>query len=446
MHRILDDVPSPVVGEPEMVAVDDSPSRMRRIPGSRMFEIREALAVYRRDHPGGEVFDASQGDGGASLPGVPPAILEEAFRLLAEHGTGYDKPFGTEIFRRAVVEDYWGLDAATGWGPANVIACQGGRDALEKAYSAAIALGHGRLGDFVVVSRVPWISYNWGPYAVGANVLRAPGAEADAWQLTPEGIAACVRAAAAMGGRKVAALVVTSPDNPTGRTLSEERQLELAAAAFGAGIPFVIFDWIYHRVTDGEPHDLNGFLRALGPADRERCIFLDGLTKSLGASNIRNAHLLASEEVIRWISSRASHAVIPSFFSQAVAIAAYRAGYEHAAAPIVGPTNASRKVMGKFLAARGIRHILGKGYYAFLDVGPWLDRAGLADSAELGTILAERFGLAVVPGVYFSEFGRRWIRFSYALPPERTAAAAARLREALEALGTAKPGGGVAGP
>ncbi len=432
---VPDHVPVAVVEPGEMVSVDPSPSRMRPIPGSRMFEIRDALAVYREAHPGGTVFDASQGDGGASLPGVAGEVMEQAWQLQVEHGTGYDKPFGTEMFRRAVVEDYWRLDAATGWGPTNVIACQGGRDALEKAYGAILALGHGRWGDFVVVSRVPWISYNWGPYAVGANVMLAPGSESAAWELTPEGIEACVEAAARMEGRKVAAVVITSPDNPTGRTLTPGRQLELARAAFRAGIPFVVFDWIYHRVTDGEPHDLNAFLGSLEPAERERCIFLDGITKSLGASNIRNAHLVASERVVRFIQSRASHAVIPSFFSQAVAVAAYRMGFDAAARNIVEPTNGSRRALGAFLAGKGLRHVLGKGYYAFIDVGPWIDAAGLADSAALGTILAERHGLAVVPGVYFSRWGARWIRFSYALPPEETAAAAERLWVALEDLG-----------
>jgi len=52
----------------------------------------------------------------------------------------------------------------------------------------------------------------------------------------------------------------------------------------------------------------------------------------------------------------------------------------------------------------------------------------------VGTYLAERFGLAVVPGVYFSVFGGRWIRFSYALPPHKTARAAARLKEGLASL------------
>jgi aspartate/methionine/tyrosine aminotransferase len=428
------DGPELVVTHEQLTALDGSPSTMSNIPGSRMFEIKEALAVYRANNPDGDMFDASQGDGGASLPGVPAEILEQAHAIQMDHGTGYDKPFGTVMFREAVVEDYWNLDSATGWGPLNVIACQGGRDALVKAYDAVQFLGHGRHGDFVVTSRVPWISYNWGPYHVGANVMLAPGSEADSWTVTADGVAACVERAAGLDGRKVAMLVITSPDNPTGRTVPLSEQIALARAAFAAGVPYVLFDWIYHRVTDGEAHDLNEFLLAFEPEHRERCIVLDGLTKSLGASNIRNAHLVASESVVKFIQSRASHAVIPSFHSQAVAIAAYRMGFDKAAESIVGPTNESRAVVSEFLEREGIRHILGKGYYAFMDMGPWLDRAGMADSAEMGTVLAEQFGLAVVPGVYFSQFGSRWIRFSYATPPETTQGAAERLKTALESM------------
>jgi aspartate/methionine/tyrosine aminotransferase len=407
---------------------------MLPIPGSRMFEINDALKIFTASNPDGTTFDASQGDGGASLPGVPEEVLDAAHELQKEHGTGYDKPFGTQVFREAVVEDYWGLDAETGWGTTNVIATQGGRDALEKAYQAVQFLGHGRRGDFVITSRVPWISYNWGPYGVGANVMLAPGREDDAWTLTPEAIGACVDYGRSCDGRKVALLVITSPDNPTGRSQSLDHQLELARSAFRHGVPFVLFDWIYHRVTSDKPHDLNRFLRALDTDERERCIILDGLTKSLGASNIRNAHLIASESVVKFIQSRASHAVIPSFHSQAVAIAAYRMGFDRAAATIIEPTNQSRVVMADFLEEREIRHILGNGYYAFLDMGPWLDRAGMKDTAQLGSVLAERFGLAVVPGVYFSDFGGRWIRFSYALPPETTRGATQRLWEALSSL------------
>jgi aspartate aminotransferase len=429
-----DDGPVPVVEQGRLAGVDGSLSTMQPIPGSRMFEIRDALAVYRHAAGAAETFDASQGDGGASLPGVPLEVLDEAHRLQVDHGSAYDQPFGCEPFRRAVVEDYWRLDATTGWGPANVLAAQGGRDALVKAYDAILSLGFGRRGDFIVVSRVPWISYNWGPYSVGANVMLAPGEEAAGWPLTPAGVEACVERAASVDGRKVAALVVTSPDNPTGRTEREEGQVALARAALAAGVPFVLFDWMYHRVSDEAPFDLNRVLAALTSEERERCLFLDGITKSLGGSNIRNAHLLGSTKVIKFIQNRASHTVIPSFHSQAVAMAAYRMGFTSVCAGIVGPTNDSRRLLRAFLAEQGIRHVLGQGYYAFLDLGPWIDRAGMADSAAIGAYLAERHGLAVVPGVYFSRFGARWIRFSYALPPDRTSRAAERLAEALAAL------------
>ncbi len=86
-------------------------------------------------------------------------------QLQIEHGTAYDMPFGTDAYRKSVIEQYWKLDASSGWGPANVLGTAGGRDALIKAYQAMLALGHGRQGDLIMVSRVPWISYNWGPTA-----------------------------------------------------------------------------------------------------------------------------------------------------------------------------------------------------------------------------------------------------------------------------------------
>jgi len=147
--------------------------------------------------------------------------------------------------------------------------------------------------------------------------------------------------------------------------------------------------------------------------------------------------------VIKFIVARASHAVIPSYYSLAVAQAAYEIGFREAAATIIEPTNESRRVLGAFLA-----DIIGKGYYAFINVGQWLKAKGWKDSEPFGQYLAEEHGLAVVPGAYFSEYGGLavvpgayfseyggdWIRFSYATPPDRTLGAAERLVEGLGAL------------
>jgi aspartate aminotransferase len=425
--------PVTVVPLENLVPVSGHLQNMLDIPPSRMFLINKSLAVYKNRCPQSPTYDASQGDGGASLPGVPEELLVKALELQRGHGSAYDMPYGTDEFRRVVVEKYWKLDADSGLGPANVLAAVGGRDALMKAYTAMLALGHGRAGDMLVVSRVPWISYNWGPYGIGANVLLAPGRPEDGWAYTEDGLKECAAYAASLG-RKIAGLIITNPDNPTGNNLSVDRQIELGKIALRLGAAFVLYDWMYHYVTDDRPMDLNSFIKAFDPEERARLMFLDGITKSLGASNVRNCHLIASEKVVKWIAARASHTVIPSYYSMAVAMAAYAMGYDKASRSIVEPTNASRRVLGQFIRDNSLTAILGQGYYAFLNVGKWLREKDMKDSEPLGQYLAEQHGVAIVPGAFFSVYGGDWVRFSYATPPDKTLGAAGRLMEGLDAL------------
>lgn len=428
------DTPEFVVPAGNRIPVSGYPTEMAAIPPSRMFLIREGLKKYKevagQDAP---TFDASQGDGGASLPGVPVELLNRAHELQVKHGTAYDQPWGTVQFRKAAAEKYWGLKAETGWGPENIVFVQGGRDGLQKAYGAMVSLGYGEIGDALVVSRVPWISYNWGPYAVGLNVLLAPGQPEAGWRYTPEAIKTCAEYAA-REGRKIAGLVITSPDNPTGRTIPLDEQIMLARTALESGVAFVLFDWIYHWVTDSGSSDINTVLLAFPPEQRDRLIFLDGITKSLGASNIRSAHIVAGKKVCDFITSQASHGVLPAYYSQAVAIAAYEMGFAEAAAPIIEPIKQSRQVMRRELAAQGVRHIIGDGYYAFIDCSPYIQAGNLKDSEEVMTHLVEKFGVAVVAGAYFSPAGADWVRFSYALTPEQTEKTVKRFFEGLNAL------------
>lgn len=419
------------VNDEYLIAPSNYPETMQTIPTSKMFVVKQALKKYLADNPESVAYDASQGDGGKSLTGVPHEWLDRANEYQKATGTGYDTPAGHARFRQIVAEHYWQL--GHGWGPNNVLAAQGGRDALMKAYGAMVFLGTGRVGDALVTSAVPWISYNWGPYVGGLNVLRAVGDAANGWVYTEDGLVETVTFAK-NSGREVAGLVITSPDNPTGRVIPLEDQITLTHKALELGVKYVLFDWIYHYVTDGEPNDINVVLEAFSPEQRNQLMFLDGLTKSLGASNIRSAHLVAGEAVIKMITSHASHGVIPSYYSQAVAMAAYENGYREAAKSTIEPTNASREVLRAFLDANDYEYVIGSGYYAFIKVEEFMQKAGIESSEALGQTLAEQHGVAVVPGVFFSPTGNHWIRFSYALPPERTQATVERLHEGLHAI------------
>ena len=126
--------------------------------------------------------------------------------------------------------------------------------------------------------------------------------------------------------------------------------------------------------------------------------------------------------------------MIPSFYAQAVAIAAYQMGFEKACEGIIRPTSESRKVLRTALENSDLPFIMGDGYYAFIDCTAYIEAGGLADSEELLKHLGENHGLAIVPGIYFSDAGANWMRFSYALTPDYTQGAVERLFEGLRAL------------
>jgi len=398
-----------------------------RIPQSQMFLIRESFRAYQTSNPEKVTYDSSQGDGGSSLPGVPAEILEAAYKILVDNGTGYGAPVGTEAYRRSVIEDYWQINTNYDITPHNVVACCGGRDALLKAYVATQDLSDTR-GGFVLVSQVPWISYKWGPYSVGSNILCAKGDVKDNWVLTPEAISDAVEYAH-LRGRQISCMIITSPDNPTGRYMTLEQQAELIKYAFSEGIPYALCDWIYHWVSERGPYDLNLFLNMFTKDERERIIVLDGLTKSLGGSNIRNAHLIASQEVCAYIRQQASHGVIPGFYGEAVAMAAYKGGFKKATQGIIEPINESRNIIKNFVDKHGIRVIIDQGYYAFLEVKDWIEKKNMKNSAELGVWLARQHGVAIIPGYYFHSCATDWIRFSYALQPDEALRNISRIYE-----------------
>lgn len=404
------------------------------VPSSRMFVMGDALQEYKRKHGADAIiYDMADGDTGKSLPGVPAAVFRQAMEIQERIGSGYSAPSGSQLFRESATRDYWKLDKSTGWGPENIVFVQGGRDGLAKAYDAVLILSEARYGDMIITPRIPWMSYLWGPISAGLNTIIAPGSHENKWKITAKGLEDAFRLAESAGTRALCP-IITSPDNPTGSYYSLDEQIDLAKAALAVGYSFVLLDWTYHWFASSGPFDLNRFLSAFKPEQREKLIILDSLTKSLGASNIRSAHLLCGKQVAKYIIMRSSHAVIPSFFAQAVAIAAYQTGFALASAAITEPTKQSRVALRSRLEQTNIPFICDEGCYAFLDLSSYIAAANMGDSEDLVLYLASNYGVAVVSGGYFSHSASNWVRFTYAHPPDVTIAAFERLMEGLNAL------------
>lgn len=425
----------------------------RSLPPSQMFLIKGGLEVYRRDHPGRSVFDASQGDGGASLGGIASVELCDALSrfLPSVHATAYGTPQGDVRVRKAIFANFYGLTADSGLTPDHVVLTDGGRDALSKWYQA-IQLMTGMTGECLLVSAAPWISYGHAAYLSGFNLLCAPAADSS-FKITKQSLQQSIEFARGQDYR-VRALIITTPDNPTGTFYTQQEVIELIEEATDAGVMFILVDLMYQVVIDSvlTRYDVPAILAALSTEARRRVVFMDGLTKSAGASNVRHAHLVCGDKrFAQYMTAIASHTVLPNVLGEAAAYEVYGSEQpdQHPwIRRIVEPTARSRALFRARMTGLHYRFVLDQGYYAFVHVGLWLGRTlhhdlaftdargklieRIDDTNTLVNYLTARHGLAVVPGIPFHQ--PEFVRFSLANTSDYTAAAIARFDEALRAL------------
>jgi len=426
----------------------------REVWPSKMFTIKLELQDFIKRHPDIPVYDASQGDGGSSLGGIPKDELAEALKryLPDERTTQYGNPIGREDVRKAIFENYYRFDPETGLTPDHIIIGDGGRDILQKWYQVVVQ-STGSFGNNILVSAAPWGSYPQGPYINGMNVLMAPGSIDNGFKITPEAIDKCIEFSA-RDNRKIAGLIITSPDNPTGNYMDADYMISLIEHASERGIPHIFADLIYQSVTDPEVgrYNVNGIINRLSEKAKSRVSFMDGLTKVAGASNLRNAHLVCTtDEFSQKMKGVATHTVIPNAIGEAVALEIYsqREPTEHPwMQKVILPTSESRRIVREKLTELGYTFVADQGYYAFIRVKEWFGKkipAGeqwqdsngntvdtINDVVTLKSYLTTRCGLAVIHGTVFKQ--PDYIRFSYANSPEYTGGSIMRLHESLGQL------------
>lgn len=433
----------------EKARIKSTSAFLRQIPTSNMFLIKAELDVFLRQHPGRRIFDASQGDGGASLGGVLRDELASALLMFLSENqtTAYGKPHGDPRVRGVLLENYWHLDKLR-YSIEQIIVCDGGRDALQKWYQA-ICMHTGKIGLTVIASAAPWISYAHGSYVNGFNLLCAPAQSKSDLRMTPDGITEAISLCG-----QADAIIITTPDNPTGTWYTPDEIKALIQRARFHGIKHILIDLMYQLVIDDTVplYDWTEILSSFSEEDRACVTLLDGLTKSVGASNVRMAHLACGNEAFaKSIQGIASHTVLPNVLAEACAFYVYSSTdvRNHPwVKRITQPTSESRKIFRTEMTALDYSFIADQGYYAFVDVSKWLGHqlrpdqffnGALANTTtrietvkDLGSYLACEHGIAVVHGTPFLQ--PNYIRFSYAQDPAITIAAIERFDQALKSL------------
>ncbi len=351
---------------------------------------------------------------------TPAHIVAAAERAMRAGDTHYPPSRGRAELVEAIV-DKLGRENDVTVAPGQVIVTPGAKWALFIALAALLDPG-----DEVVILDPSWVSY--GPMVAlnGGKPIRVGLSAADDYTIREDDLRAVV-------GERTKAILVNSPNNPTGRMLTVEELEAICAVARDADL-WVISDEIYeHLRYDGREH----VSPATQPGMAERTIIINGFSKAYAMTGWRLGWLAAPEPVSALAMNLHSQGVTAAAsFSMAGGVAALT-GPQDCVTEMVAEYASRRSYMvGALNAIPGIRCAAPDGaFYLFprFAVGPG-DHDGPRDSVATAEALLESTAIAAVPGIAFGEAGEGHLRFTIATARPDLERAVERLEQAAASL------------
>ncbi|HXG91155.1 MAG TPA: aminotransferase class I/II-fold pyridoxal phosphate-dependent enzyme [Blastocatellia bacterium] len=224
---------------------------------------------------------------------------------------------------------------------------------------------------------------------------------------------------------KTKAIIINTPNNPTGKVFSRE-ELETIARLCHKWNVVAITDEIYeHILFNDKKHIAMATLDGM----RERTITINGLSKTYSVTGWRVGYIIAPAEITSAIRK------VHDFLTVGAAAPLQEAG----AVALRLPRSYYNKLQSDYAARRervlavlkdvGFKCFDPDGaYYIMTDISAF----SYADDVEFARFLVKDVGVAVVPGSSFyhePELGRSQVRFTFCKRDETLAAAEERLQK-----------------
>ncbi len=264
-------------------------------------------------------------------------------------------------------------------------------------------------GDEVVIFE-PYYE-NYGPDAIlsGAVPRHVTLYEPD-WHFDQAELAAAFNS-------KTRAIIINTPNNPTGKVFSRA-ELEFIAGLCQKWDTLAITDEIYeHMVYSGEHINL-----ATLPGMYERTITISGLSKTYSATGWRIGWLIAPPEItnaIRKVHDFLTVGAAAPLQEGAAHALSFPDEYYHNLGSLY---RNKRDFMLDFLREAGFYTYEPQGaYYIMTDAADLMKRVGQPDDVSFARWMIEHLGVATVPGSSFyrdREKARTKIRFCFCKKPE----------------------------
>jgi aspartate aminotransferase len=348
---------------------------------------------------------------------TPEFIKQAAMAALAAGFTKYTQTGGIPELRAAICEKLR-TDNQLEYTPEQILVSNGAKHSVFNFFQSVL-----NEGDEVIIFAPYWVSYPDIVLLAGGKPVIVDTDERNGFVPDPN------RFRRALSPR-TKAIVINSPNNPTGSVFSREALLEIAAPLRDRDC-LVLTDDIYEKLLYRPEPFLN--ILNVTPELYPRTVVVNGMSKAYAMTGWRMGYAAGPREIIAAMTLIQDQATSsPSSLGQKAALAALQ-----------GPKESTDRMVAEFKARRdiivqGLNSIEGfscstpeGAFYAFPRVQEVLERRykgrRIAGSIELADILLDDFRLAVVAGQPFG--AERHIRMSFATSREMIEKGLARLKE-----------------
>jgi aspartate/methionine/tyrosine aminotransferase len=346
---------------------------------------------------------------------VTPAYIRDAAVASLDAGeTFYTQNFGIPELREAIAAyvSRWHHSVAAG----NIAVTASGMSALMLSVEALIDPG-----DRVVCVTPLWPNLTEIPKILGAEVVRvALSFGVDGWTLD----VARLLDALTPGTR---AVLINSPNNPTGWTIARAGQAAILEHCRKLGI-WIIADDVYERLYYDAPAAracAPSFLDLSDPGDR--IVSTNSFSKAWLMTGWRLGWMVAPSTLLPDLGKLIEYntSCSPTFVQRA-AVVAINDGEATIAHTLERYRAARDFLVAELNAIPGVSAVAPTGaMYVFFRV------AGVTDSLEFCKRLVREVRLGLAPGSAFGPEGEGFVRWCFAAETERLADGVARLRGAL---------------
>jgi len=345
----------------------------------------------------------SFGGGAPSLP-PPQGFLDEFNRLLqtnALRSCGYTGTKGIPELRAAIAVDvkkYGNVD----FDPVREIILTTG--ATESIYNVLMSLVD--VGDEVVITDPTYLGYRETIELAQGQAKFLPVEVEERYQPDSEKLKKIV-------SKKTKAVLVLSPDNPTGRIVNENFVKTLVELAEDYDF-WIISDEIYkHIIYEGKHVWISSF-----PGAKDRTITICSFSKEASIPGLRLGYTLAPKEIIDSMEKLQQYSTLaPESLAQFALVRFLNEDMKssYLKDSVLPQYARKREQMGKMLEAHlplARKTKPAGAFYYFVDMRQYLTQVHQTDE-EFAEELLSKTGVAVIPGRFFGDNGIGHVRMTF---------------------------------